>query len=903
MFWRKRKQSDFTAEIEAHLELETERLREQGLSEEEARRAARRAFGNLTRAQERFYESGRWLWWDHLVQDLRFGLRMLRKNPGFTAVVVMTLALGIGSTTAMFTVIDGVLLRPLPLPNSEQLMAIRGLTEPEMIDPLVWWGHNRSFGQLANWFSGGVNLSWEGRGERTPAAVVSANFFAVLGVRPILGRGFIADEETPGNSHVAVLGYGLWTEMFGNDRGVLTRSVRLNGIPHIIVGVMPPGFSFPGRTRVWVPRTPALLGRGSLDFGSDPSGLPTGRWTIGRLQAGVSRIQAEVEMTALSRQLQKQYGNERHIVANEYVQVKPLQEAIVGSVRPALLALFAAILFVLLIACANAANMLLARATVRRKEIAVRFCLGASRLRVVVQLLTESFVLAIVAGVLGFLLALWFVDAIQAITPANLPRVEDIRVDPRVLLFTLGVSSLTGVLVGLAPALQTLTPEITRALKGEGYRSTGGMHAAVRGALVIGELSLALLLLTGAGLMSRSLYRLTGIELGFNPQNVLTMEIALPKAKYAASAEIASVQEKQKDEARSSASLQEVPKGTRAVVTDESLPTSFSVFQQRLLEEIGSVPGVVGVGTTNNLPLKGGAGGVHFDVQGIAKGEARLFEIGGDYFRAMGIPLVAGRTFTASDTGTAPKVVIVSHSLARGVWGNRNPVGDQFVIEGEEAPREMVGVAQDVTSVEDPNWGQWQFYLPQLQGYRMSRVRPLDMTLVVRTSSDPKEIIPALRSRVFALDKDLPVFNVKNMEEVFSQYVAPERFRGLLFGLFAFLGLTLAGVGVYGVAAYSAALRTHEIGIRMCLGAQPRDVLLMILSEGLRRALVGISLGLLAAMALKRFISGLLFGISAADPTTYIWSAAVLFAVTLAGSYIPARRATKVKPMTALRNE
>lgn len=838
-----------------------------------------------------------------LLQDLRHGLRMMSENLGFTATVVMTLALGIGSTTAMFTVVDGVLLRPLPLPNPEQLMATRDLTEPGMVDPLVWWGHNRSFDRLANCYSGGVNLSGEGSGERTPAAVVSANFFAVLGVRPFLGRGFLADEETPGHNRVAVLGYGLWSEMFGNDRGVLTRSVRLNGIPHIIVGVMPPGFSFPGRTRAWVPRTPQLLGRGSLDLGSDPSGLPAGRLSIGRLRAGVSRIQAEVEMTALSKRLQKEYGNERHIVANAYVQVKPLQEAIVGSVRPALLALFAAILFVLLIACANTANMLLARATVRRKEIAVRLCLGASRLRVVRQLLTESLVLSIAAGVLGFLFALWFVDAIRTIIPANLPRVEDIRVDPRVLLFVLGVSSLTGVLVGIAPALQTLTPEIARAMKGEGYRLTGSMHASVRGALVIGELSLALLLLTGAGLMSRSLYRLTGIELGFNPQKVLTMEIALPRAKYAASAEVASAQEKQKDQAHSSASLQEAPKGTPAVAMDESLSTSFSVFHQRLLEEIGSLPGVVGVGTTNNLPLKGGARGVYFNVQGIAKGEARLFEIGGDYFRAMGIPLLAGRTFTESDKGTALKVVIVSQSLARGVWGNKNPVGDQFVIEGEEAPREIVGVAQDVTSVEDPMWGKWQFYLPQLQGYRLSRARPLDMTLVVRTSSETKEVVPAMRSRLFALDKDLPVFNVKTMEEVFSEYVAPERFRGLLFGLFAFLGLTLAGVGVYGVVAYSAALRTHEIGIRMCLGAQPRDVLLMILSEGLRRALVGISLGLLAAMALKGFISGLLFGVSAADPTTYIWSAAVLFAVTLAGSYIPARRATKVKPMTALRNE
>jgi len=838
-----------------------------------------------------------------LLQDLRHEWRISIKNPGFTTAVVITLALGIGSATAMFTVVHGVLFRPLTLPNPGQLMAVSGLTEPGMVDPLLWWGHNHSFDQLANCYSGGANLSWEGRAERTSAAVVSANFFAVLGVTPMLGRGFVADEESPGHNQVVVLGYGLWTEVFGNERSVVGRALRLNGVPHAILGVMPPGFDFPGRTRVWVPRVPRLLGGGSLDIGPDPTGLLGGHWTVGRLQAGVSRVLAEAEMTALSRRLQERYGSGRHVVANRYVHVEPLQDAIVGSVRPALLALFGAILFVLLIACANTANMFLARAAVRRREIAVRVCMGASRGRVVRQLLTESLCLAMVAGTLGFLFALWFVGATRTIAPANLPRVENIRIDARVLLFMLGASSLTGVLVGLAPALQTLTPELTGALKEQGHGSPAALRTSLRGALVTGELSVALLLLVGAGLMVRSLYRLTSAELGFRPQNVLTMEIALPRAKYAAGADIRSDQEEQSDQGLPLASLRKAARGGRAFAAEESLPVSFAVFQQRLLEATRNLPGVVAVGSTNNLPLKGRGGSVYLDFQGIPKGEARLFEIGGDYFRAMGIPLLAGRAFGQGDRGTAPKVVIIGQSLARGVWGNENPVGDRFVIEGEDEPRQIVGVVQDVTSVGEPIRGGWHFYLPQLQGYRHPGVAPVEEMLVLRTASDPKNVIPALRSRVFALDKGLPLFNVKTMEQVLWEYAAPERFRGLLFGLFSLLGLTLAGIGVYGVVAYSVAQRTHEIGIRLSLGAQPRDVLPMILGEGLRRALVGISIGLVAAAALKRSVSGLLFGISATDATTYAWSAAVLFTVALAGSYVAARRVTRLKLMTALRDE
>lgn len=838
-----------------------------------------------------------------LLQDLRHEWRISVKNLGFTTAVVITLALGIGTTTAMFTVVDGVLLRPLMLPNPGQLMAVSGLTEPGMVDPLVWWGHNHSFDQLADCYSGGANLSWEGRAERTSAAVVSANFFAVLGVRPMLGRGFLANEESPGHNHVVVLGYGLWTERFGNERSVLGGTLRLNGVPHAIVGVMPPGFNFPGHTRVWVPRVPRLLGRGSLDVGPDPMGFHGGHWTVGRLQAGVSRVQAEAEMAALSRRLQERYGDERHVVANRYVDVEPLQDAIVGTVRPALLALFGAILFVLLIACANTANMFLARAAVRRREFAIRVCMGASRQRVVRQLLTESLCVAIVAGLLGLVLALWFVGAIRAIAPASLPRVENVRVDSRVLLFMLGASSLTGVLVGLAPALQTLRPYLAEALKEEGHGSPVATRTSLRGALVTGELSIALLLLVGAGLMIRSLYRLTGTALGFRPQNVLTMEIALPRAKYMTGTGVRSEQEGQRDQVLPLASPHHAVSGGSAILADESFRVSFAVFQERLLEAIGSLPEVVAVGSTSNLPLKDRGGSVYFDVQGTPKGEARLFEICGDYFRAMGIPLLAGRTFGKADSGTAPRVVIISQSLAHGVWGDKNPVGDQFVIEGEDGPRQIVGVVQDVTLVGESITGAWHFYLPQFQGYRQAGVAPPGETLVVRTSSDPKDVIPPLRSLVFALDKDLPLFNVKTMEQVLSEYVAPERFRGLLFSLFSVLGLTLAGIGVYGVVAYSVALRTHEIGIRLSLGAQPRDVLLMILGENLRRALVGVSVGLVAAVALKRSISGLLFGISATDAPTYAWSVAVLFSVALVASYISAHRVTRLKPMSALRDE
>ncbi len=836
-----------------------------------------------------------------LLQDLRYGLRILAKNPGFTTVAVITLALGIGASTGMFSAIDGVLLRPLPFPNPNQIMTVLGLTEPRIIDPLVWWGHNHSFDQLASCYSGGINLIGGGQAERTLAAVVSASFFPVLEVRPILGRGFFPDEETPGRNHVAVLSYGLWADVFGKDSGALGGTVRLNGIPHTVVGVMPPGFSFPGHARVWVPRVaPAarFYGQGALDLGSSPSGRPSESWTIGRLRAGVSRTQAEAEMTLLSRRLQEKFGDEQHIVvANKFVNVRPLQEVIVGDVRPALLVLFVAIVFVLLIACANAANMLLARAAVRQKEVAVRLCLGASGRRIVRQLLTESLLLALASGSLGVVFALWIVDAIRAIAPANTPRLEGISVDARVLVFALCVSLLTGVLVGLAPALQSFSPELLKALKEEGHRSTGTIHTLVRSALVIGEVSLALVLLTGAGLMIRSLHHLTHVELGFNPRNVLTVELDLPKARYGPNTETTASTEKPKQQAAKSIRAPEKAKPTL---------THYAVFHEHLLGEIRGIPGVVAAGAVNNLLLSDGGGSLYFDVRGVPTGEARFFEIGGDYFRAMEIPLLAGRVFTEKDTGSAPRVVIVSQSLARQVWGSKNPVGDQLLIEGEETPREIVGVVGDVAPVQRRGmmkWQSWNFYLPYLQGYRRSNQGPLDMTIVVRTTSDSRGIIPALKTRVLSVDKDLAVFNVRPMEQVIFEYAAPQRFRGLLLSVFAFLAVLLAGLGVYGVVSYSAAIRTHEIGIRISLGANPRDVLLLILGEGVRRALVGISLGLLLALGLNKLISGLLFGVGPSDPATYIFSAALLFALASAGSYVPARRATKADPMAALRYE
>jgi predicted permease len=506
-------------EMRFHLESRTEDLVRSGLSREEANRRARIEFGCLEAYQDRCRDSRQLNCFEDLVQDFRFGLRILRKSPGFTATLALILSVGIGGTTAMYSIVRGVLLRPLPFARSNELAIIWGLTDLGQVDRLAYWAHNAAFDQLAQCELGGVNLTAGDRTERVSAAVVSATFFPVLEAQPAIGREFLQEEEVAGRNHVAILSHAFWVANFAGNPSIFGKTIRLNGIPHIVVGVMPRGFDFPGQVQVWVPRVPRL-GKGQLELGNNPTGISGSRLDFGRLKQGVTPAEASEIMSALSRRLQKQFGDERYMVANDFVKVHPLQESIVGHVRTPLLTLLGAVFFLLLIVCANAANMLLARAALRQKEVAVRLCLGATRMRVARQLVTESLAFALVAGGLGIVLSRWFLQIIRAFAPANIPRLADARIDLNVLGLAVALSTVTGVLVGLAPALKSLAPQLTRTLKQEAYRSTGAMHRTLRGALIVGELAISLVLLSGATLMVQSFHRMMQTRLGFTQKKL-----------------------------------------------------------------------------------------------------------------------------------------------------------------------------------------------------------------------------------------------------------------------------------------------------------------------------------------------------------------------------------------------
>jgi ABC-type antimicrobial peptide transport system permease subunit len=903
VFRRNAVESELDDELRFHFDQQVEKYVNSGLSCEKALRRARLDFGSLDRAKEECRDARGVRLLDKIAQDVRFGARMMARSRGFTIVLVAILALGIGGTTAVYSVVDGVLLRPLPFPHSNELMVVDGLTYPKEIEP-SYWAHNPAFDQLAEYSSGGVNLSVDGRADRITAAEVSASFFPVLEVAPALGRGFLPSEEATDQNHVVVLSHDAWARNLSSDPSVLGQTLRLNGIPHTIVGVMPPGFNFPEHSQIWILRLPKS-GAGSLELGNNPSDIPAVGRSIGRLKPGVTPNQALNLMTSLSHRLQDLYGDQRHIVANDFIHVWPLQEAIVRNVRAALFTLLVAVVFLLMIVCANAANMLLGRVAVRRKEFAVRLCLGATRMRIARQLITESLLLALTGGALGILFARWFVELIRTIAPADVPRLAAVRIDPQILLFAVAISSLAGILIGLVPAVQVLAPKFTFALKEESYRSTGAIHRFLRGTLVVAEIALSLVLLSGAGLMIQSLYRLTTTELGFNPQNVVTIDLDVPDAKFTAPASngAAAQQSVQISAKRKTATKQtsqkEDDKDKQQNEPADSDPTALELFHQQILEKVRGIPGVVAAGTTSQLLLKGTAGFWYFDVDGKPTGEARIFYVSDDYFRAMGIPLIAGRPFTESEELNKANVVIISQSLARAVWPGRNPVGQQLKVEkSESVPLEIVGVARDVTDLDagtPPLWDFWQFYFPeQSSGGR---------TLVVRTSSDPGKMIGPLRREALSLDRDLTAYNAKTMEAVISTFETPPRFRAVIFGLFAAVALALALLGVYGVMAYSVNCRTHEIGVRISLGASGADILRLILGGGMRLATLGAAIGVGLSLALNRLLQSLLFGISAADPRTLTWSAGVLVTGALVACWIPARRAMRIDPMAALRHE
>jgi putative ABC transport system permease protein len=802
-----------------------------------------------------------------LWQDLRYGLRMLRAKPGFTIVAVLALALGIGANTAIFSVVNAVILRPLPYPEPEQLAMVwldnrrQGIRDditsyPNFID---WRDQNHVFQGMAGMRTAAFTLTGVGEPEQLRGASVSINFFQLMGIGPAQGRGFTPEEETPGKDQVVVIGHGLWQRRFGADPKIIGQTLTLNGRPFTVIGIMPEGFQFPARVEIWSPLAPSpqlRAARGSF-------WLPV----VGRLKPGVTRQQAQADMDLIAQRLEQQYSQQN---AGYGINVVPLHEQVVGQVRQALLVLLGAVAFVLLIACANVANLLLARAAERQKEMAIRTALGAGRRRIIGQLLIESVMLAMLGGALGLLLAKWGLDLLIAFSPSNIPRLENISLDGRVLGFTFLVSMLTGLVFGLAPALQASNPELNETLKESGRSGGVGVSGQrIRKLLVVSEIALALVLLIGAGLMIRSFWQLQKVDSGLNAENVLTVRLSLPRTKY--------------------------PEGQNV-----------SAFYQQTQERLAALPGVQAVGATSGVLLEKLANSSIFAIEGRPlEPQAQRLELPFDavspnYFRAMGIQLVKGRLFTEQDKPDSTQVAIINETMVRRYFPNEDPLGKRFTFGdgGSNASWiTIVGIVRDTRrqGLDEPI--RIESFMPH------SQMAARSMELVIRTVSDPLAMTKAVRDAIWSLDKDLPVANMRTMEQVLAERTAPRRLNMMLLGLFAAVALVLAAVGLYGVMSYSVTQRTHEIGIRMALGAQPRDVLKLVVGQAVMLSLAGVGIGLAAAFALTRLMATLLFGVSATDPLTFGAIALLLTVVALVASFIPARRAAKVDPMIALRYE
>jgi putative ABC transport system permease protein len=871
LFRRERVDREMDAELRAHIEAHADDLMRTGLSRQEALRQAHIALGGIDRAKEECRDAIGISFVESLAQDLRFGLRMLRKNPGFTAVAVLTLALGIGANAAIFSVVNSVLLHPLAYNDPDHLVTILRysnypISPANYLDYRDQSSSYESLGAAEYW---SPNLTGVDSPDHLLGLRVTQNTMPLLGVQPVLGRLFVEGEDTAGNDHEVVLSYGLWRRRFSGDARSIGKSIVLDGASYTIVGVMPADFHFAPfwatHAELWAPLS--LAARAQTRDGNSLR-------LFARLRPGVTLAQARAEMATITARLEKLYPG-----TNAGITVTPLKEKVVGNVETPLLVLFGAVGFVLLIACANVAHMLLARAAARQKEIAVRTALGARRSRVVRQVLTENLLLATMGGSLGLLLAYAGTRALVSLSPADIPRVESISIDAKVVFFLLAITALTSVAFGLAPALQTSALNLTDTLKESGRGSSDGVRRhRLRSVLIASEFALALTLLIGAGLMIRSFYALESIDPGFNPHGVLTMIVPIAGSKEA-------------DSARR------------------------PVFYQQMLDRVRALPGVVSAAGINHVPIAGDLWDRTFYIDGRPKpgptdtpdAVYRIATPG--YFQTMSIQLIAGRDIAATDNASAPPVVVINQRLARTFFPGQNPVGQHIALTSDASARWMtiIGVAKDAVEHDWSAKAAPEIYLaafqtPEFLG-RTGLGNSAYITLVVRTAGDLAALTSSVKSAIWSLDSNLPISSVITMDDAVAQANAQPRFEMLLLAVFAAVALVLAAVGIYGVMSYSVAQRTHEIGIRISLGASRADVLRLVMRQGFSLALAGSAVGIVAAFFLARLIAKLLYGVPPTDPLTFVSLAALLLLVAMLASYIPARRAMRVDPMIALRHE
>jgi predicted permease len=820
-----------------------------------------------------------------LWHDLRYGYRMLWKNPGFTLVVVLTLALGIGANTAIFSVVDAVLLRPLPFPRPEQLVLLRddlasrqmenvGMSVPELKDLQQ---SADVFEEVAGVWPVDANLTGSDRPQRVELLAVSPNYFSLLGAGARLGRVFGPQDKAEGFAEGVVISDGLWRRMFGADPNILGRRIYADTDAYTVIGVMPPGFHHPAQTLrndvdMW-----ATAGFTGNPFNNPPRNVRMLPGAIARVKPGVTVGQAQSQVDSLVSRLREQFPNDYPAEGGWAVRLLPVHENLVGGARTTLLVLLGAVGLVLLIGCVNIANLLLARSSARQREMAIRLALGAARRRLVMQLLTESLLLSLAGGAVALLAVVWVLDLLVRFVPADIPRLQEVNFDGGVLLFVFAVSVVTGVLFGLVPALQASNPDLTINLKEGGKGAGSGLRRQrFRGALVVTEIALSLVLMIAAGLLLRSFGRLLEVDAGFDPSHVLMARIWLP-----------------------------VPNNPE--LDPYRPPAKRAAFVQEVLRRTRALPGVqyAAIGAGNAVPLLGPHVSNPFTIEEKADSDverptAQFSSVTPEYFRTLSTPLVRGRFLADSDTLDAQPVALVDEAAARRFWPNEDPLGRRFKPggRGSKAPWvTIVGIVGDIKTEGFDQPDQPHLYVSMFQnaGYAMA--------VYLRADGDPASLTQALRREVQAVDPNLPVFGERTMEDVVSSSLARRRFALQVVGGFGVLALLLAGVGVYGVVAYSVSQRTREIGIRLALGASSGAILRWVFSQGMRLTLIGTAAGLVGAFALTRLLSGLLFGVSAADPVTYAGLALLLASVALLACYIPARRATKVDPMVALRHE